>query len=102
MRAVLRDDASCAGRQWPVAGQERMTFMGVIVWPERIARRCCTSFINTSASEARPVTRPTVSVAICSQGAQAVGSTDMTVAIERPEPMPPAAAACPVLNLSTA
>ncbi len=46
--------------------------------------------------------KPTVSVAICSQGAQATGSTDMTVAIEMPEPMPPAAAACPVLNLSTA
>jgi len=64
---------------------------------DRISRRCCASFITTSASDTRPVRRPTASVATRSHGVRASGSREMTVAIEMPEPIPPAAAACPAL-----
>src|SRR4029453_12216891 len=67
---------------------------------DRISRRCCPSFTTTGAGDTRPVRRPTASVATRSHGIRASGSREMTVAIEMPEPIPPAAAACPALSFS--
>src|SRR5689334_11371078 len=56
--------------------------------------------LHTIASETRPVSRPTASVATRSHGVKASGSREMTVAIEMPEPIPAAAAACAALSFS--